>query len=131
MFKNTLIAIFSKHLFIIKSIQAIEIINRLTSSLQVRPFDFIRRTDPAQLLNFIQGEHPQTIALIVAHMDAQKQIAMIKHFPDSMRPEIILRMASLDYVSPDKVEEMDEVLKKELLSKRKDYAVRKYFGYKR
>ena len=46
--------------------KAIEVINRLTSSLQVRPFDFIRRTDPAHLLNFIQQEHPQTIALILA-----------------------------------------------------------------
>ena len=42
--------------------KAIDIINRLTSSLQVRPFDFIRRTDPAHLLNFIQQEYPQTIA---------------------------------------------------------------------
>ena len=47
--------------------KAIDIINRLTSSLQVRPFDFIRRTDPAHLLNFIQQEHPQTIALILAY----------------------------------------------------------------
>lgn len=46
--------------------KAIDIINRLTSSLQVRPFDFIRRTDPAHLLNFIQQEYPQTIALILA-----------------------------------------------------------------
>ena len=40
--------------------KALEIINRLTTSLQVRPFDFLRKTDPAQLLNFIQNEHPQT-----------------------------------------------------------------------
>ncbi|MDX9957747.1 MAG: flagellar motor switch protein FliG, partial [Spirochaetia bacterium] len=46
--------------------KAIDIINRLTSSLQVRPFDFKRRTDPANLLNFIQTEHPQTIAMIQA-----------------------------------------------------------------
>ena len=46
--------------------KAIDIINRLTSSLQVRPFDFIRRTDPAHLLTFLQQEHPQTIALILA-----------------------------------------------------------------
>src|SRR5512147_1218695 len=52
--------------------KAIDIVNRLTSSLQVRPFDFIRRTDPQHLLNFIQGEHPQTIALILAYLDSQK-----------------------------------------------------------
>ena len=43
--------------------QAEQVIKRLTSSLQVRPFEFVRKTDPAQLLNFIQDEHPQTIAL--------------------------------------------------------------------
>ena len=52
--------------------KAIDIINRLTSSLQVRPFDFVRRTDPAQLLNFIQGEHPQTIALILSYRDRSR-----------------------------------------------------------
>ena len=49
--------------------KAVDIINRLTSSLQVRPFDFIRRTDPQHLFNFIQGEHPQTIALILAYLE--------------------------------------------------------------
>ncbi len=76
--------------------------------------------DPKTLAEFLMEEHPQTIALVVAHMDAGKQIQMVKNFPDSMRPEIILRMASLDYVSPDKVEELDEVLKKELLGKGKE-----------
>ena len=47
--------------------KALQLINKLTSSLQVRPFDFARKTDPAQLLNFIQNEHPQTIALIMAY----------------------------------------------------------------
>ena len=46
--------------------KAMVILNRLTTSLQIRPFDFVRNTDPAQLLNFIQNEHPQTIALIMA-----------------------------------------------------------------
>ena len=48
------------------------IINRLTSSLQVRPFDFARRADPAQFFNFIQNEHPQTIALILSYLDPQQ-----------------------------------------------------------
>mgnify|MGYP000293534013 CR=1 FL=1 len=73
--------------------------------------------DPKTLAEFLVEEHPQTIALVVAHMDYEKQIEMIRNFPDSLRPEIVLRMASLDYVSPEKVEELDEVLKKELLGK--------------
>ena len=49
--------------------QAQAIINRLTSSLQVRPFDFARKADPAQIFNFIQNEHPQTIALILSYLE--------------------------------------------------------------
>jgi len=52
--------------------KAVLIINRLTSSLQIRPFDFARKTDPGQLLNFIQNEHPQTIALITAYLQAEQ-----------------------------------------------------------
>ena len=48
------------------------IINRLTSSLQVRPFDFARKADPSQILNFIQNEHPQTIALILSYLEAEQ-----------------------------------------------------------
>ena len=45
--------------------RAQDILNKLTTSLQVRPFDFARKTDPSQLVNFIQNEHPQTIALVL------------------------------------------------------------------
>ena len=62
--------------------KAIDIINRLTSSLQVRPFDFIRRTDPSHLLNFIQAEHPQTIALILAYLEPNKASIILGSLPD-------------------------------------------------
>ncbi|HOL85672.1 MAG TPA: flagellar motor switch protein FliG, partial [Thermoclostridium caenicola] len=52
--------------------KTMEIINKLTVSLQVRPFDFVRKADPSQVLNFIQSEHPQTIALILAYMKPQQ-----------------------------------------------------------
>ena len=54
--------------------QAAAIINRLTSSLQVRPFDFARKADPGQILNFIQNEHPQTIALIFLIWNLHKRV---------------------------------------------------------
>lgn len=71
--------------------------------------------DAKSLAEFLVEEHPQTIALVVAHMDLNKQIQMLRHFPDSIRPEVILRMANIEYVSPEKVDELDQVLKKELL----------------
>lgn len=48
--------------------KAMDVIGRLTASLQVKPFEFVRKTDPSQLLNFIQDEHPQTIALILSYL---------------------------------------------------------------
>ena len=48
--------------------KAQEVISKLTASLQVRPFEFVRKTDPSQLLNFIQDEHPQTIAMILSYL---------------------------------------------------------------
>ena len=74
--------------------KAVDIINRLTSSLQVRPFDFIRRTDPAHLLNFIQQEHPQTIALILAHLEAKQASALLMRLPEELRGEAIKRLAT-------------------------------------
>src|SRR5690606_15419848 len=56
--------------------RAVQILERLTSSLQVRPFEFIRRADPAQLISYLQNEHPQTIALVLAYIQPE-QAAMI------------------------------------------------------
>jgi flagellar motor switch protein FliG len=71
--------------------------------------------DVKTLVEFLVDEHPQTIALVVAHLDPHKQTAIIRTFPDSIRTEVILRMASLDYVSPEKVDELDGILRSELL----------------
>ena len=73
--------------------KAIDIINRLTSSLQVRPFDFIRRTDPAHLLNFVQQEYPQTIALILAYLEPAKAAIILQNLPDDIQPEVSKRLA--------------------------------------
>lgn len=77
----------------------------------------IESIDPKVLSEFLIDEHPQTIALILAHMDVTKQIQMIKHLPDNLRPEIISRMATLEYIAPEKIEELDEVLTRDLMAK--------------
>ena len=77
--------------------QAAIIINRLTSSLQVRPFDFARRADPAQILNFIQNEHPQTIALILSYLDAQQAGQILSALPQEMQADIAKRIARYGY----------------------------------
>ena len=94
--------------------KAIDIINRLTSSLQVRPFDFIRRTDPAHLLNFVQQEYPQTIALILAYLEPQKASHILQNLPDEIQPEVAKRLATMDRTSPDVLREVERVLEKKL-----------------
>ena len=94
--------------------KAIEIINRLTSSLQVRPFDFIRRTDPAHLLNFIQQEHPQTIALILAYLEPPKASVILQNLPDEIQSDVARRIATMDRTSPDVLREVERVLEKKL-----------------
>lgn len=94
--------------------KAIDIINRLTSSLQVRPFDFIRRTDPQHLLNLIQNEHPQTIALILSYLDPQKASNTLSNLPHTIQAEVAKRIATMDRVSPDVLREVERVLERKL-----------------
>jgi flagellar motor switch protein FliG len=94
--------------------KAIDIINRLTSSLQVRPFDFIRRTDPQHLLNFIQNEHPQTIALILSYLDPQKASNILSNLPHTIQADVAKRIATMDRVSPDVLREVERVLERKL-----------------
>ncbi|MCA1949834.1 MAG: flagellar motor switch protein FliG, partial [Treponema sp.] len=94
--------------------KAIDIINRLTSSLQVRPFDFIRRTDPAHLLNFIQQEHPQTIALILAYLEPNKASVILQSLPHEVQSDVARRIATMDRTSPEVLREVERVLEKKL-----------------
>jgi len=94
--------------------KAVDIINRLTSSLQVRPFDFIRRTDPAHLLNFIQQEHPQTIALILAYLEPPKASIILGSLPHEIQSDVAKRIATMDRTSPEVLREVERVLEKKL-----------------
>jgi len=96
--------------------KAIDIINRLTSSLQVRPFDFIRRTDPSHLLNFIQQEHPQTIALILAYLEPIKASQILQNLPQEVQSDVAKRIATMDRTSPEVLREVERVLEKKLSS---------------
>ena len=94
--------------------KAIDIINRLTSSLQVRPFDFVRRTDPTHLLNFIQQEHPQTIALILAYLEPNKASIILQNLPHEVQSDVARRIATMDRTSPEVLREVERVLEKKI-----------------
>lgn len=104
--------------------KAMDIINRLTTSLQVRPFDFIRRTDPTHLLNFIQQEHPQTIALILAYLEPQKASVILGSLQNEIQSDVAKRIATMDRTSPETLREVERVLEKKLASiSSEDYTV--------
>lgn len=94
--------------------QASAIINRLTSSLQVRPFDFARRADAAQILNFIQNEHPQTIALILSYLEPQQAGQILSELPQDVQADIARRIAIMDGTSPEVISEVEAILERKL-----------------
>ena len=96
--------------------KAIDVISRLTSSLQVRPFEFIRRTDPSQLLTFIQDEHPQTIALILSYVPASQSAMVLSALPPDRQTDVARRIATMDRTSPDTIKDVENILETKLAS---------------
>ncbi|NLN42430.1 MAG: flagellar motor switch protein FliG [Clostridiales bacterium] len=96
--------------------KAIELINKLTSSLQVRPFDFARKADPAQLLNFIQNEHPQTIALILAYLRPEQAAIILSSLSLEKQADVAARIATMDSTSPEIIKEVERILENKLAS---------------
>lgn len=94
--------------------EATNIINRLTSSLQVRPFDFARKADPQQVLNFIQNEHPQTIALVLSYLDPEQAGQILSALPQELQAEVAKRIATMDSTSPDIISQVEQVLERHL-----------------
>ncbi|MCT2534520.1 flagellar motor switch protein FliG [Aquibacillus koreensis] len=94
--------------------QATEIITRLTSSLQVKPFDFARKAEPTQILNFIQNEHPQTIALVLSYLDADQAGQILSELPQELQADIAKRIAVMDSTSPEIIHEVEQVLERKL-----------------
>lgn len=96
--------------------RAQNVIGKLTASLQVRPFEFVRKADASQLLGFIQDEHPQTIALILSYLPISQAAAVVSSLPPEKQPDVARRIAQMDRTSPDMIKEVENVLEKKLNS---------------
>ena len=96
--------------------RAKDVIGKLTASLQVRPFEFVRKTDASQLLNFIQDEHPQTIALILSYLSSNQASAIISALSPGKQTDVAKRIAQMDRTSPDVIKEVEKVLEQKLAS---------------
>ena len=92
--------------------KAQEVISKLTASLQVRPFEFVRKTDPSQLLNFIQ----QTIAMILSYLTAPQASMVLGALPPEKQADVAKRIAMMDRTSPDVIKEVERVLERKLSS---------------
>ena len=94
--------------------RAFEVISKLTVSLQVKPFDFIRKTDAGQVLNFIQNEHPQTIALILSYLRPKQAAEVLTELAPDKQADVARRIAMMDRTSPEVIKEVEKALEKKL-----------------
>ena len=94
--------------------RADEVMARLSSSIQVSPFEFLRRTDAAQILNVIANEHPQTVALILAYLPADTAAQVMSALPNDLQAEVAMRIALMDRTAPEVIREIERVLERKL-----------------
>jgi flagellar motor switch protein FliG len=89
-----------------------KMLDRLLKTLgnETLSFDALRKTDPGQLAKFIHSEHPQTIALILSHLNSSQAAGLLFSLPAEMRSDIALRMASLDQISPEIISKIAKVI---------------------
>ncbi len=94
--------------------KAVTMINRVTRALNARPFGFVRRSDPAQVLSFIRDEHPQTIALVLAYLKPDDAAALLASLPYTLQADVAQRIATLERTIPEVVHEVEQVLQHRL-----------------
>ena len=97
--------------------EAKKVLEKLSKSMQNQQnFAYLSKIKPQQLADFIVNEHPQTIALILAHMDATEAAETLQYFPDELRSEVAMRMAKLGDISPSVIKRVSAVLESKLES---------------
>jgi len=90
------------------------IIDSISQATDTAAFSSLRGIDPLLLVDYLKGEHPQTIALVLAHLDPTKASQIVKELPEKLQPELIFRMANLGMVPSGVIEDIDTVLKQEI-----------------
>jgi flagellar motor switch protein FliG len=96
--------------------QAVEIMGRLSSYIRVTPFEFLRKVEPQQIYNFLQSEHPQTIALVLAYLPADSGATVMSMLSEDLQAEVAMRVAVMDRTAPEVIREVEEVMERKLAS---------------
>ncbi len=94
--------------------RAKQLLGQIVDVGHANTLESLELVDTRTLANFLINEHPQTIALIIAHLPAERKVDVIRKLPDGIQAEAVLRVANLDYVSPELIAQLDDVLKTEL-----------------
>lgn len=92
--------------------KAMQIIERLVSNLSVKPFEFMRTADVVQIVNFLQSEHPQTIALVLSFLEPRIAAQVLGALPENLQIDVVKRISLLERASPDVVKEVEKLLEK-------------------
>ncbi|MBU1097667.1 MAG: flagellar motor switch protein FliG [Ignavibacteriae bacterium HGW-Ignavibacteriae-2] len=90
--------------------KAIEIIEKVKNLTTLRGFDVLKRADSTQLLNFLNKEHPQTIALILTHLSPEQTANALEELPKDLRTEVAYRIATLGKISPQTLIRIEKVV---------------------
>ncbi|MCA0988907.1 flagellar motor switch protein FliG [Guptibacillus algicola] len=94
--------------------KAEEILARLQSSTQTKPFAFARKADPEQILNIVQQEHPQTIALILSYLDSQQASKILSSLPQERQADVARRIALMESTSPEVISKLEDIIERKL-----------------
>lgn len=89
-----------------------EILAGLREVMAKAPFEFLRRTDPRQVLNFLAGEHPQTVALVLAHLPPDQASIVLGGLEEKMQRDVSIRIARLEQISPEVIQQLETVLER-------------------
>ncbi len=89
-------------------------LNKVSDSLQQKPFSSLAHVDPRVIASFIKAEHPQTVALILAHLEPEKSAQILGLLPEGIQADVVLRIADLDRVPREMINEIENVLESEL-----------------
>lgn len=96
--------------------KAQEVVARVVATMQIVPFEFLKKADPNQVLTFMQDEHPQTIALILAYMPMNSAAMILSKLSSDLRAEVAERIAMMEQTPPEVIRRVEQVLEKKVSS---------------
>ncbi len=94
--------------------RAEELIGRLSTVIEMRPFEFLRRTSPEQIVAFLRTESPQTMALVIANLHTVLAAQVLAQLPAELQPDVALRIARMGDTSPRTIQQVEEIMRQKL-----------------